>query len=31
MKTAEEADTMLPQYRKFVFAAKKYHSKVSFF
>ena len=25
-KTAEEADTMLAQYRKFVFDAKKYHT-----
>ena len=26
LKTAEEADTMLAQYRKFVFDAKKYHT-----
>ena len=25
-KTAEEVDTMLAQYRKFVFDAKKYHT-----
>ena len=31
-KMAEEADTVLAQYRKFVFDAKKYtHSKVFFF
>ena len=32
MKTAEETDTVLAQYREFVFDAKKYHTaKVSSF